>query len=283
MDSFTIREPKTNEVHKSIKTMLKSFDRPFHNQIEKERDVWLYLINNKVAKFMIAIKNGNVIGVGGLFMFQDVASIGYTGVLPEFRSLGIGSEIFKKLMDTALNYGYKTINLYASNLGEPIYRKFGFRGSYHANMYTIQGSTPKTQSEDNKIEIASKIPKWVLNLDRETLGYDRSFYLKARVSLGGTLLIIKNQGYGLISNLFSNIRLGPVLATNQKSAVDIIKKGISLGAGSIIIPNHPFFQDEVLAITGLSNKGAPNLKMIYGEELMEKLEYLYAIGTYAKG
>ncbi|MFX0030371.1 MAG: GNAT family N-acetyltransferase [Candidatus Hermodarchaeota archaeon] len=283
MNFYTIREPKTNEIHKSILTMLRSFNRPFFDHIKKERDVWLYLLKNKIAKFLIAVKNDNVLGVGGLFMFQDAASIGYMGVLPEFRSQGIGSDIFQKLMDIALNASYKTINLYASKLGEPIYRKYGFRGSYYANMYSVPITTPITEIKEKNIKVISRIPNWVLDLDRETVGFDRSVYLKARVSLRAKLLIRENQGYGLISNILSNIRLGPVLAINQKTAVDIIKKGISLGAESIIIPNHPFFQKEVITLTGLTNKGDPNLKMVYGEEVTGKLSSLYAIGTYAKG
>jgi hypothetical protein len=31
------------------------------------------------------------------------------------------------------------------------------------------------------------------------------------------------------------------------------------------------------------NKETPNLKMVYGEEIPGKLDYLYSIGTYAKG
>ena len=64
MKSYIIREPKVNEIHKSITTMLRSFNRPLLDEIEKERDVWLYLINHKTAKFLIALKNNNVLGVG---------------------------------------------------------------------------------------------------------------------------------------------------------------------------------------------------------------------------
>jgi hypothetical protein len=186
-------------------------------------------------------------------------------------------------METAKESGSKTIFLYASKLGEPIYRKFGFHGSYSANMYKMPIKSFNLEIEDKKIKIISNLPDWLLELDRKTVGFDRSEYLKARVTLGSKLLVFENKGYGLISSVMSRIRLGPVLAINQKTAVKIIKKGISLGAESLIIPNHPSLHNEFITLTGLTEVGDPNLKMVYGDEIVGKLSNLYAIGTYAKG
>ena len=55
MNPYVIREPEAKEILNSIITMLRSFDRPLINEIEKERDVWLYLIKNELAKFYIAL------------------------------------------------------------------------------------------------------------------------------------------------------------------------------------------------------------------------------------
>ena len=283
MNPYLIREPEANEILNSIITMLRSFDRPLINEIEKERDVWLYLIKNELAKFLIALKNNKIIGIGGLFLFQDVASIGYMGVLPDYRNQGVGAAIFQNLKQAAIDAGCKTINLYASKLGELIYRKSGFQGQYSANMYLMPKISPKIALKKKNLKIISKIPIWLLDLDREAVGFDRSDYLKARVSLGAKLIVIENEGYGLISKILSNKRLGPVIASNLEVAIDIIGEGISLGAKSIIIPKHPSFQNEIITLLGLAEQGKPNLKMVYGEKIKRKINYLYAIGTYAKG
>ncbi|MBY8991900.1 MAG: GNAT family N-acetyltransferase [Candidatus Lokiarchaeota archaeon] len=283
MNPYVIREPEAKEILNSIITMLRSFDRPHINETEKERDVWLYLIKNELAKFYIALKNNKIIGIGGLFLFQNVGSIGYMGVLPGYRNQGVGAGIFQKLKQTAIDAGCKTINLYASKLGEPIYRKSGFQGEFSANMYLMPNISPKIPLMNKNLKIVSKSPDWLLDLDREAVGFDRSDYLKARISLGAKLIVIENEGYGLLSNIFNSVRLGPVIASNIEVAVDIIGEGISLGAKSMIIPKHPAFQNEIIRLIGLAEQGKPNLKMVYGEKIKRKINYLYAVGTYAKG
>jgi len=284
MNSVMIREPKINEILESIKTFLLSFGRVDFDYILAEEKVWIYLINNKIAKFLIAEKEDKIIGVGGLFLFQQVGSVGYMGVLTEYRGQGIGTAIFRNLMDIAISSGIKTVMLYASKLGEPIYVKFGFRGKYNASMHHLLKAKPKMQDITKDVKVVKSTPDWVLNLDKETMGFDRSDYLKARITLGAKFLIIENEGYALLSKVLSKIRLGPLIAKNLDTALQIIKKGINLGADNLIIPYHPALQDNMSCITHLTeSKEAPNLKMVYGEEIQGKLGYLYSIGTYAKG
>ncbi|MFW9879285.1 MAG: GNAT family N-acetyltransferase [Candidatus Thorarchaeota archaeon] len=283
MESYIIKEPEKEEIIKTIKVMLLSFGRPLLNEYEEEKRVWTHLIDNDIAKFLIVVKEGNIVGLGGIFLFKAVASIGYMGVLPEHRGQGVGTKIFGKLMELAMNSGYKTIHLYASKLGEPIYRKYGFQGSYSANLYLLPKKKPKLQNKCKNIKCISSFPDWVLHLDHKAVGFDRSNYLKARTSLGAKLLIVENEGYGLISNVLSTIRLGPLIATNLETAAHIIKESLFLGAESMILPSHTLFQNEIISLMNLTEHGEPNLRMTYGENITRKLEYLYAIGSYSKG
>ncbi|KKL95593.1 hypothetical protein LCGC14_1853040 [marine sediment metagenome] len=283
MKYFIIKEPENNEILDCIKVFLISFDKPDFKEIEEERRVWLYLINNNIARFLIAAKNEKIIGIGGLFLFQQVANIGYMGVLPEYRSRGVGSGIFKKLVEKALHLKYKTIILHASKFGEPIYKKFGFQGSYYVNSYFLPKSVPNIETKYKEVKEIKLLPDWLLKLDRETMGFNRSNYLKARIALGAKILVIENEGYALISKILSRVRLGPLIATNLGTALQLIKRSIPLGAEHIIIPKHPFLQNEILTSIPLTESDNPNLKMTYGKKISSKLEYLYAIGTYGKG
>ncbi len=284
MNSIMIREPNLSEVLECIKTFLLSFGRRDFDNILAEEKTWIYLINKKIAKFLIAEEEDKIIGVGGLFLFQQVGSIGYMGVLEEYRGSGIGTEIFRNLMEIANSSGIETIMLYASKLGEPIYRKYGFRGEYNASMHHLIKELPNNQRISNIVKTIKDIPNWVLSFDEKTMGFDRSDYLKARVSLGAKLLVVENEGYALISKLMSKIRLGPLIASNLDIALQIIRKGINSGAENIIIANHPYQQNKIPSLTLLTeSEEDTNLKMVYGKEITRKLDYLYAIGTYAKG
>ena len=279
-----IREPKIDEILECIKIFLLSFGRRDFDDILAEEKAWIYLINKKIAKFLIAEKEKKIIGVGGVFLFQQVASVGYIGVLADYRRKGLGTLIFRNLIEIANRLGYKTVMLYASKLGEPIYEKYGFRGKYNASKHYFLKQKTEMQDVTKNVKTVKSTPDWVLNLDRETVGFDRSDYLKARITLGAEFLIVENEGYALLSNVLSKIRLGPLIAKNLDTALQIIIKGINLGADNLIIPYHPSLQNKISSITHLiERKEAPNLKMVYGEEIQEKLDYLYSIGTYAKG
>ncbi len=284
MNSIMIRAPEIDEILESIKVFLSSFGRRDVGNILVEEEVWAYLINNNIAKFLIAEKKDKIIGVGGLFLFQHVGSVGYMGVLADYRRQGIGTEIFNNLMNLAISSGIKTIVLYASKLGEPIYEKYGFRGKYDATLHHLLKPPSEMHKLTNNVKILNSTPDWVLNLDKKTVGFDRSDYLQARITLGAKLLIVENEGYALISKVLSKVRLGPLIAKNLDTALQIIRKGINSGAENLIIPNHPSLQNKISSITHLTeSKETPNLKMVYGEELPGKLDYLYSIGTYAKG
>jgi GNAT superfamily N-acetyltransferase len=48
--------------------------------------------------------------------------------LPEHRGRGIATVLFERLLDEARERGYKKISLHATDMGRPIYEKFGFSG-----------------------------------------------------------------------------------------------------------------------------------------------------------
>ena len=283
MKPYIIREPKEDELLRTIKVFLSAFGRNSYNQLEEEKKVWLYLINENIARFLIALTDEKIIGVGGLFLYHGVASIGYMGVLSEYRNQGVGSAIFKNLMQLGLNLGIKTTILYASKLGEPIYKKYGFQGNYYADMYFLPKEVPKIDIKDKKLKEINFLPDWLVSLDREAMGFNRTQYLKARLALGARILVIENEGYALVSKILSQIRLGPVIAKNSDTAIHLIKKSILLGAEHLIIPNHLLLQDNLFSLFQLTKRGEPNLKMFYGQEISGKSDYLYAIGTYGKG
>ncbi|MFX1479370.1 MAG: GNAT family N-acetyltransferase [Promethearchaeota archaeon] len=284
MAPFVIREPQKDEIFKCIKTFLLSFGRPVLENLEEAKIFWTQLIDNEIGRFLIAVENGKIIGIGGLFVFQDVGSIGYMGVLPEYRKQGIGTNIFSELMKLGTYLRCKTIILYASKFGEPIYKKYGFQGSYYVSGYNLSKKIPKSKAQYQNVKIAKSLPGWLLNLDKKAVGFNRSYYLNLRVKLGAQILMVENKGFALLSNAFSNKRLGPLISTDLDVSLQIIKKAISLDADSLIIPEYALIADKILPfINDENNIEAPNLEMFYGKKLIRKLDYIYALGSYSKG
>ena len=84
MNDYVIREIKQKEIVDGIKVLWQAFGRRTTSEgINQDENLWNKLINEKIAKFFVAIKDKLIIGVGGLFLFKKIAAVGYFGVLPE--------------------------------------------------------------------------------------------------------------------------------------------------------------------------------------------------------
>ena len=280
MINYNIREPRDNEISECINVLYTAFGRVPSMIIKEETKIWKSLIKNEIGKFLISEVKGKIIGIGGIFLFKEVCSFGYMGVLPEYRGKGVGTEIFNKLFEIGKDLKYQTMILYASKLGEPIYKKFGFRGTFFGSMYSLSTQVPELKVGTKEIKVLNMLPDWLLTLDKKAMGFDRSKYLQVRINLSDKILVIENEGYGLISNM----RLGPLIATNLDAALLIINKSIALGANHLIIAEHQFLQKRIFKSIKIAKQEIkPSLKMLCGKPISDNLNLLYAIGTYAKG
>jgi N-acetylglutamate synthase-like GNAT family acetyltransferase len=159
MIPYLIREPNNSELYDALLVLYRSFGRLVPSDIDDQAKLLISLINSKIAKFLIAEQSKKIFGLGAVFFFQNVCSIGYLSVLPEFRHKGVGSEIFSKLMNVAKKVGCKTFLLYASKLGEPIYRKFGFRSNYSTTVYDLPSNLQSIQTLNDDVKSITKMPK----------------------------------------------------------------------------------------------------------------------------
>ncbi len=280
MQPFLIRELKTSELHESLIVLYISFNRTIPPDLKNQEKLLISLIKYGIAKFLVAEEDGKIIGLGGIFFFGNVCSIGYMAVLPEVRSKGLGTDMFRNLVKIGKSKGCKTFMLYASELGEPIYHKFGFRSKYVTSVYNLPNKPSVLQKTNKKIDSSDFFPNWAALIDKNTMGFDRSEFLQLKINHGSILLTADEEGFALVSGL----RLGPIISKDIHTAVYLINEGIKLGANHIIIPKHSQFPSKIFELVNLTERDDDsNLKMIYGKEVAQKLDLFYAIGTYAKG
>ncbi|MFX0040608.1 MAG: GNAT family N-acetyltransferase [Promethearchaeota archaeon] len=280
MINYSIREPTNKEIIKCITVLYSAFGRSPPINIKDEEKIWKALIEWEIGKFLIAEEKGRIFGIGGVFLFEKVSSFGYMGVLQEYRGNGIGTEIFRNLLEIANKMNCESMILYASELGEPIYKKFGFKRRFYGKMCQLPIQPQELGIVDKYIRVLTTVPDWVLALDENAMGFNRNNYLNLRIKLGARILAIENEGYGILANK----RLGPLIATNLDIALQIINRSITLGADHMIVAEHQYLPNrffESLNLTELENRAS--VKMILGKEVKTKLDLLYAIGTFAKG
>lgn len=100
------------------------------------------LDDNSFARYVVAKKDGLVLGYGGLWIIVDEAHVTNIAVHPEYRGIGIGNMLMDAMIDICrleLVVGI-TLEVRASNVAaQNLYKKFGF----------IQEGIRKGYYEDN--------------------------------------------------------------------------------------------------------------------------------------
>ena len=138
------------------------------NQLEGD---WLRFLALQPDGCFIAELNGSAVGTAIGFLFGSVSSVAMMLVDTTARGRGVGKALFARTLEFLERNGARTIRLDATDLGRPLYEKFGFRGEYWLRRYV---GTLRPADADRSIYDASEAEVTsVASLDRAVTGIDR--------------------------------------------------------------------------------------------------------------
>src|SRR5215469_106565 len=72
------------------------------------------------------VNKNEIIGIGTAILYKNSCWIAHIIVKDKHRNKGIGTKILNYLCDYCKNNGYRTIILFATEMGYPLYKKYGF-------------------------------------------------------------------------------------------------------------------------------------------------------------
>jgi [ribosomal protein S18]-alanine N-acetyltransferase len=123
MNNIEIIPFNKNHVNEVLYISNLSFLTPWTiESIEKE-------LENKLARYVVAIKDNLVIGYGGIWLILDEGHITNIAVHPEYRGVGAGDMIVEALVELCKLEGIysMTLEVRKSNLvAQSLYKKHGF-------------------------------------------------------------------------------------------------------------------------------------------------------------
>lgn len=142
--------------------------------------VFAKYLQNAWTKTIKLEVGGKIAGVGASIQMENSAWLAHIVVDSQFRRQGIGSRIVDALCKELEESGIRTISLLATDLGEPVYLRSGFRtvGSYE--FLTL----PEAFEEVNCLvrPFAEEDLHAVLDLDLDYSGEHRGWHLKPHLS-----------------------------------------------------------------------------------------------------
>jgi GNAT superfamily N-acetyltransferase len=212
--------------------------------------------------------DGSMVGIGSCIRHRTTGWLAHIIVAPEYRRRGIGTLITKWLMTYLTGeWGMKTLHLVATPMGEPVYRRLGFRRI--SDYLFMRGG--KTDSG----EIAEILPfddafrDAGLKMDADASFEDRSQLLEPHWSNGCFIL---NNG-ALAGFFLPTLGEGYILATCREAGLALMRLKHGSGATAIVPEQNPE------AVRYLTSSGYAEyrrgIRMVYGEPLPWRPEMIY--------
>jgi hypothetical protein len=125
-----------------------------------------------------AILNGVVVGIGAAILNANTAWLAHIIVNKDYRNRGIGAFITASLIDLVHKTPCRTIQLVATALGEPVYKKLGFEVDAQYVFFDDSGSLPAIDEKPEIVAFGNGHEEPVFQLDNHVSGEDRKKLLK---------------------------------------------------------------------------------------------------------
>lgn len=146
---------------------------------------------------------------------DDHAVISMVLTASRFGRMGLGRRLMEHVLERA---GTRTVSLYATEYGRPLYERLGFRtagtAAKHGGVFTGEPSNRTRRATPDDLGT-------ILALDAELFGTDRSAVLR-RMFTFGEQVRIAGGGYGHCWRNDDNTVIGPVVARDEETARALI-------------------------------------------------------------
>ena len=247
---------------------------PLEWRFDYENFLHTFLEDDFFYAFLM-IEEGGIIGTGNVIISNNVSWLSNIIVLKEHQGNGLGTKITKFLMEFSRNKGCQTQLLIATELGEYVYKKLGFKKlSEYLCFDSVQDSN-YVMSNSIRLLGKSDLNK-VLNLDLEINGEDRTHLICKFDESGVGYFDSQNE---LIGFYLPNFGRGLIVSTDKVAGLALLKLKHSVKGRRTQLPIENKAGISFLENFGLK-KGNKTSKMIYGQDVLWHPENIY---SYAGG
>jgi len=209
--------------------------------------------------------------------------IGNLIVAHQFRGIGIGEALFRKVLEALFDSGVETVWLTASKSGLPLYQKCGF--SRIDTIIRWSGSGRKRLAGHETMPACDNADPLLNDIDSRAWG-DRRAALVA-VTAGRGKVLRHESGFVVVQPVGDDMQLGPFSAPGYSTADPLLKAALNtIPSGTKVCMDAPasnrtamlLFNRNRMRITGSNELMYAGVKPAYRPELLYGLATMGSCG-----
>jgi GNAT superfamily N-acetyltransferase len=217
---------------------------------------------------------GELVGCANGILNGRAGWLGNIIVLPEYRGHGIGTALTQYLVDYFIAKGCVTQILIATSMGEPIYRKFGFRRVAEYIFLNSRDNPSVLPVEGTRLCRSDDYDK-IFRIDFSITAEDRRSFLNRFLDSGYVHESSKDEVDGFF---LPELSQGAILAENNEAGLGLLSQKLRRGCNKIVIPEQNQSAVTYLTRTGYQEVGrAP--RMLLGVDLNWQPACIYSRGS----
>lgn len=206
--------------------------------------------------------DNRIVGVGTSIVFHRTAWLAHVIVDNDYRRRGIGSQMVEALIRQHRHQNIESFSLIATELGEPVYTRAGFRKVTDYRFFMREKPWKERPVSENITGYHGKYSRDILGIDRRISGENRKELIIDVMS--NALLYLKQQA--VVGYFLTGLREGPIYAENEEAGLELMKVKYSK-ADKAVLPSDNLAAIEFLKQNGFSETNTKGTRMILGKDL----------------
>ncbi|RPH31727.1 MAG: N-acetyltransferase [Bacteroidales bacterium] len=234
-------------------------------------DAFRFYCNHNFCNPIKVTLDNEIVGVGSSMFFDKTAWLAHIIVNPDYRKHGIGSKIVDSLLMSIKTRKIETSLLIATEIGEPVYVKAGFRKVSDYRYFKRESCHIDKQFSDNIQPYEDDFYNDIIQLDAYISGENREKLLKNY--LNKSSVFISNK---VIDGFYiPGLGEGPIMALTINAAKELMRHKYST-VDKATIPSENQVGIELIKEFGFIETNTIGKRMILGKDIEWKPEMIYS-------
>jgi GNAT superfamily N-acetyltransferase len=233
-------------------------------------DAFRFYCDNDYCNPIKVSLDGKIVGIGNSIIFEKTAWLAHIIVSNDIRNQGIGYKIVDYLQNDIKVKGVETSLLIATELGEPVYKKAGFRKVSDYRYFKKENDLIEKEFFKNIQPYKEAFYMDLIQLDNYVSGENRESLLKNYLNKSFVF-----YADNMIQGLFiPNLGEGPIFALTTDAGKELMRFKYS-SVDKATIPSENQAGIEFIKELGFIETNTVGKRMIFGKDIDWKPEMIY--------